>query len=94
MSALLASSPEALRCDVLVAPHHGSAEPSTASFLAAADPLYIVSSNDSTLSQKQRQFDELAGERPLLRTDRCGAVTVEIDRNGGVTVTPFIARQE
>jgi competence protein ComEC len=86
----LAKSPEQLPCDVLIAPHHGSAEAATAAFLKAADPLYIVSSNDRTLSQKQRLFDKLAGERPLFRTNRCGAVTIEIDRNGGVIVTPFV----
>ena len=88
--AALSRSPDQLRCDVLLAPHHGSAEPATAAFLKAADPLYIVSSNDRTLSQKQRLFDKLAGERPLLRTNRCGAVTIEIDRHGGVIVTPFV----
>ena len=86
----LAKSPEQLPCDVLIAPHHGSAEAATAAFLKAADPLYIVSSNDRTLSQKQRLFDKLAGERPLFRTNRCGAVTIEIDRNGGVIVAPFV----
>jgi competence protein ComEC len=88
--AALLKSPDALRCDVLIAPHHGSAEPATGAFVRAADPLYIVSSNDRTLSQKQRQFDRLVADRSLLRTNRCGAVTIEIDRNGGVTVTPFV----
>ena len=91
--AALIRSPDALRCDVLVAPHHGSAESSTAAFLKAADPLYIVSSNDRTLSQKQRLFDHLAraAGQTLLRTNDCGAITIAIDRNGGVTVKPFIA---
>jgi competence protein ComEC len=88
--AALLKSPEPLRCDVLIAPHHGSAEPATAVFVQAADPLYVVSSNDRTLSQKQRQFDRLVKDRPLFRTNRCGAVTIEIDRNGGVIVTPFV----
>jgi competence protein ComEC len=86
----LVKTPDALHCDVLVAPHHGSVETSTAAFVKAADPLYIVSSNDRTLSQKQRQFDRLVAGRSHFRTSRCGAVTIEIDRNGGVIVTPFV----
>ena len=86
----LLKSPDALRCDILVAPHHGSAEAATSAFIQAADPLSIVSSNDRTLSQKQRQFDRLVADRPLFRTNECGAVTIEIDRNGGVIVTPFL----
>jgi competence protein ComEC len=90
MSALLKQSRDALRCDVLVAPHHGSTEAATALFVKAADPLYIVSSNDRTLSQKQRAFEKLIGDRPLFRTSTCGAITIEIDRAGGVIVTPFV----
>jgi competence protein ComEC len=90
LSALLHDSRDALHCDVLVAPHHGSSEAATALFVKAADPLYIVSSNDRTLSQKQRAFEKLIGERPRFRTSTCGAVTIEIDRNGGVIVTPFL----
>jgi competence protein ComEC len=90
LSALL-KTPDGLRCDVLIAPHHGSSEPATAAFIKAADPLYIISSNDRTLSQKQRQFDRLVGDRPLFRTNHCGAVTIEIDRSGGVIVMPFVS---
>jgi beta-lactamase superfamily II metal-dependent hydrolase len=75
---------------VLIAPHHGSSETSTAAFLAAADPLYIVSSNDRTLTQKQRLFDKLVAKRPLFRTNQCGAVTITIARDGGLTVKPFV----
>lgn len=79
-----------LRCDVLIAPHHGSGESTTADFVSAADPLYIVSSNDRTLSQKQRLFEQQVGDRPLFRTNECGAVSITIDRNGGVIVTPHL----
>ena len=82
--------PEQLRCDVLIAPHHGSSERTTAAFVAAADPLYIVSSNDRTLTQKQRVFEHEIGRRPLLRTNQCGAVTITIARDGGLTITPFV----
>lgn len=79
-----------LHCDVLLAPHHGSTEATTAAFVAAADPLYVISSNDRTLTQKQRVFEKLIGERTLLRTNRCGAITIQIDKNGGLSVVPFV----
>ena len=82
-----------LHCDVLLAPHHGSSERTTRDFVAAADPLYIVSSNDRSLSQKQRLFERQIGDRPLFRTNECGAVTIQIDKTGGLTVTPFIQSQ-
>lgn len=81
MLALL-SDPAALKADVLIAPHHGSSEPATERFLDAVSPSWIVSSNDSTLSQKQRRFDTLAGPTPHYRTDRAGAVTVTISPRG------------
>jgi competence protein ComEC len=90
--AALLKSPQSLRCDVLIAPHHGSSEATTARFVAAADPLYVISSNDRTLSQKQRQFERVIGERKLLRTNRCGSVTVQIDPTGGLTVRPFLVQ--
>ncbi|MEO6434670.1 MAG: ComEC/Rec2 family competence protein [Tepidisphaeraceae bacterium] len=88
--ALLRQSPAALACDVLLAPHHGSTEASTAAFVAAADPLFVISSNDRTLSQRQRQFERLIGSRELLRTNRCGAIIILIERDGGLTVTPYV----
>lgn len=92
--AALLTSPEMLRCDAMLAPHHGSGESTTAAFVAAADPLYIVSSNDRTLTQKQRLFERQIGGRPLFRTGRDGAVTITIDRTGGLTVTPFAGRSQ
>jgi competence protein ComEC len=88
--ASLLRNPNQLRCDVLLAPHHGSFETTTPAFISAADPLYIVSSNDRSLTQKQRIFERHLGNRPLFRTHRCGAITIEIDKTGGLTVTPFL----
>ena len=85
MAALL-RSPGRLKADVLVAPHHGSFERLTADFLAAVDPSHVVSSNDRTLTAKQRAFDRLVFDRPLLRTHRCGAVTIDVDEAGRVEV--------
>ena len=67
----LLKSPDELRCDVLHRPaprqRRVDAPPR---FIAAADPLYIVSSNDRTLSQKQRLFEQLssASGRSFART--------------------------
>jgi competence protein ComEC len=91
--AALLRMPDQLHCDVLIAPHHGSFEPTTAAFVTAADPLYIVSSNDSTLSQKQRIFERQIGNRPLLRTNQCGEIEIVIRQDGGLTVTPFVQAQ-
>jgi competence protein ComEC len=51
-----------LKSDVLVAPHHGSAEVTTGAFVRAVDPRFIVASNDRMLSQKQRNFDALVAQ--------------------------------
>jgi competence protein ComEC len=82
----LLQAPERLRADVLVAPHHGSCEKLTAQFLRAVAPSYVVSSNDRTLTAKQREFDRVASQLPVLRTHRCGAVTVRFDEQGNVRV--------
>lgn len=89
MRALLAR-PEALKADVLVAPHHGSSESLTARFVEAVNPSAIVSSNDRTLSRKQVDFESMIGGRPLLRTHKAGAITIEVTGDGRVTVTPFV----
>jgi len=86
----LLKTPGALHCDAMFAPHHGSGETTTPAFIAAADPLYIVSSNDRTLTQKQRHFEHQIGDRPLFRTNRYGATTITIDRTGGISVTPYL----
>ena len=85
----LLKQPGQLKADVLVAPHHGSSERQTAAFVAAVDPLAILSSNDRTLSNKQRVFESLIGHRPLYRTHQCGAITVTIDGDGSITIEPF-----
>jgi competence protein ComEC len=87
----LLRTPEQLKADVLVAPHHGSYEKLTARFLRAVGPAYVVSSNDRTLTAKQRAFDAIATPLPLLRTHRFGAVTVRIDESGTVTVETTVS---
>ena len=85
----LLNHPELLRADVLVAPHHGSAESTTGRFIEAVAPHAIVSSNSSRLSAKQRLFNLEAGSTPLFRTSGSGAVTIDIEADGRTTITPF-----
>jgi beta-lactamase superfamily II metal-dependent hydrolase len=84
----LLKNPQQLRSDILVAPHHGSRELSTARFIAAVHPQLILASNDARLTTKQRLFDGEVGDLPLLRTSRCGAITVEIDQDGAFRIIP------
>jgi competence protein ComEC len=93
MEALL-KQPEKLRSDVLVAAHHGSSEPLTAAFVRAVNPEVIVSSNAARLTKKQRDFEQVIEHRPLYRTNECGAITIEIDKNGRLTVTPFLTKKQ
>jgi len=86
----LLQTPDKLRAELLIAPHHGSAESTTADFLRAVNPGVIVSSNDRTLSNKQFQFELLTGQTPLLRTHTSGAVTITIDEKGRYSVEPFL----
>jgi len=86
----LLKTPSQLHCDAMLAPHHGSGEAATAAFIRACDPLYIVSSNDRSLTQKQRLFEQQIGARPLYRTNQTGATTITIDRSGGLSVNPFV----
>lgn len=88
----LLKHPDRLKADVLIAPHHGSAESLTRAFVDAVDPAYIVSSNDRTLTAKQRAFDRLVAGRRLFRTSDRGAVTITIGRDGMLAVEPFVKR--
>jgi competence protein ComEC len=88
--AALSKSPQLLHADVLIAPHHGSSEATTEAFLRAVSPSSILSSNDRTLTGKQKRFDQIVGPSPLYRTNRCGAITVRISGEGVVRVEPFV----
>jgi competence protein ComEC len=82
--------PSSLPADILIAPHHGSAESTTARFIDTVDPQAIISSNDHTLTKKQRDFEHRIGNRRLYRTDRCGAVTVTIGADDQMIVESFV----
>lgn len=88
--ALDAASPGLLKADVLIAPHHGSSERSTTAFVEAVNPDYVLSSNARRLSQKQRDLEIMMGGRPLLRTHETGAITIELDAAGTVTLSTFL----
>jgi competence protein ComEC len=86
----LLKHPESLRSDVLVAPHHGSAEKTTPEFVAAVHPKAIVSSNNSTLSMKQREFDADVNGLPSYRTSQYGAITIEVTGNGTIEISSYL----
>jgi competence protein ComEC len=88
-TALLAQSDE-LKSDILIAPHHGSLELSTENFINAVDPQSTLASDDATPSGKQRAFDEMIGDRPLLRTHKTGAITVTISPEGTLNISTFL----
>ena len=90
----LIDHPEHLDADVLVAPHHGSSESTTAEFVKAVSPQMILSSNGRRLSRKQREFDRIFGGIPLYRTSRFGAVTVRITKKGELSVETFLKPRE
>ncbi|MBC7783777.1 MAG: ComEC/Rec2 family competence protein, partial [Burkholderiales bacterium] len=86
----LLKTPDLIRADILIAPHHGSSELSTPAFIAAVQPRAIISSNDRTLTGKQKRFEAMAGLLPVFRTHTSGAVTIRIDSQGHYRVDPFI----
>ncbi len=85
----LLENPQLLASDLLLAPHHGSAESTTDEFIRAVHPSAIVSSNDQTPTKKQRDFARKLNGIPLYKTDECGAVTITID-GGGMRIDPFL----
>jgi len=89
MRGLLGHSENVL-CDVLVGPHHGSSEDSTARFVEASEAKIILASNDNTLTQKQVNFDRIVAERAFYRTNRCGAISVTIDKAGAIQTKTFL----
>jgi len=85
----LLQHPEELRADVLVAPHHGSAEVTTAAFIRAVGPSIILASNGAPLTKKQKNFDEIAAHFPFYRTNQNGAITLSIDSTGQIGLKTY-----
>src|SRR5262249_26189642 len=94
---LIASAPDALPADVLKVPHHGSRSSSTAPFVAAVRPRVAVISVGADNRYRLPAPDVEARYRAhgvcVLRTDRCGAVTLVSDgrRLDVTTVRPGCA---
>jgi competence protein ComEC len=85
----LMKDPQQLKADILIAPHHGSAETTTAAFIADIHPQLILASNARKLTHKQKTFDGLAKGYPFYRTSQFGAVTVSIDDDGKIAIETF-----
>jgi competence protein ComEC len=88
----LLTNPSALKSDILIAPHHGSSETTTDEFVAAVNPSIILSSNDRSLTGKQKRFNRIAEDEhcPLYRTHECGAITLIVASDGTFRVEPFV----
>jgi competence protein ComEC len=75
--ALLQRAAEQLRADVLLAPHHGSGTSSTPAFLDAVAPKIAL----FQVGYRNR-YRHPKAEVVELRTDRSGAVSLQIDHSG------------
>lgn len=92
----LLKTPEKLHADVLVAPHHGSSESLTESFIRTVAPKYVLSSNDRTLSRKQVRCAEICKSIgvTLLRTNEVGAITVTFHDDQPMELETFLPRAQ
>jgi competence protein ComEC len=82
----LLAHPGDLSASILIAPHHGSAEQTSAAFVKAAAPKMILACSAMRLSGKQVAFDQIVGSTPLVRTGRNGAITLRVQPDGGMSV--------
>jgi len=84
--ALVANAKTALRADVLLAPHHGSGTSSTGAFLDAVKPrlaLFQVGYRNRYRHPKAEVVERYHQRGiAVLRTDRSGAVSLQIDHAG------------
>lgn len=95
---LLASAPDRLRADVLLAPHHGSGTSSTPAFLAAVQPsigVFQVGHRNRYKHPKKQVFERY-GELGIrrLRTDRSGALVFDFGEGAdGIAVSAYRREQ-
>ena len=76
------------RYDVILAPHHGSARSNPPGLASWSLPEYvIVSGNEDRRGEVRRAFEAVGSK--LLETTSDGAVTVDIDVDGSLSVTSF-----
>ncbi len=92
---LLATSREALRAQVLVAPHHGSKTSSTAAFVQAVDPRIVIYpiGYRNRFRHPHTDVEEryLRQGSHVYRTDRDGALTLHFGARDAIRVTPHRA---
>ncbi|MFN0135628.1 MAG: ComEC/Rec2 family competence protein [Phycisphaerae bacterium] len=83
-----------LRCDVLVAPHHGSVVAgATAALLAAVSPEVVIVSTSKDRTELVALVSTTLGKScRVLSTEELGAVTVRVMRDGRLGVTGFVGR--
>ena len=84
---LLAEEPQ--RCDVLMAPHHGSRKSNSPALAHWCRPRWVVFSDDGRLNTPEidRTYQSLGGQ--TLHTWNSGAVHVAIDA-AGIEVSPML----
>lgn len=80
-----------LKADVLLLPHHGSVEPSTAAFIGAVDPEYCIRSSGRRDHETRNSLLELVEGRCYFNTAEDGAIEVVVDP-ARLVVTPQIVR--
>ena len=89
---MLGRAPDALRAEVLVAPHHSSRTSSTVEFIAAVQAQWAIIpvGYRNRFGHPQEAVVERyrAGGAQMLRTDRAGAVLVRID-GAGIAGEPY-----
>lgn len=84
-----------LRCDVLIAPHHGAIVPETAEFIAAVEPEAVVVSTGQDRSRlRQLLFDQFGAECRMYSTDESGAVKISISPECRLTLSEFVRENE
>jgi competence protein ComEC len=92
---LVSRTPGRLRADVLLAPHQGSRTSSTPGFVRAVEPRIVVfpvgyrNRFGHPHREVVRRYMD-SGTR-VYRTDRDGAVTISIQSEGSISVTPYRA---
>jgi competence protein ComEC len=86
MERILAQPPQ--DCDVVLAPHHGSARSNPPGLAAWSRPEFVIVSGDEDRRGVVRRAYEAVGAR-LLETTQVGAVTVDVDRDGALRVETF-----
>ncbi len=92
---LLRGPREALRAEVLIAPHQGSRTSSTSDFVKAVSPKVVVFpvGYRNRFGHPRREVVQRYGEigARIYRTDRDGAVTITISAGEGIRVSPYRA---